>query len=78
MSGWIPTSFKSTFIALIPKFDHPFYLDEYWPISLCNHIYKIVTKIIARRIKFILSNHISSAQFGFLEGRQIHEATGVA
>ena len=40
--------------------------------------YKVVTKIIAHRFKNILSNHISEEQFGFLEGRQIHEAIGVA
>jgi hypothetical protein len=33
--------------------------------------------VIARRIKVILSKSISSEQFGFLEGRQIHEAIGV-
>jgi len=37
-----------------------------------------VTKIIAIRIKVILSNHILGEQFGFLEGRQIHEAIRVA
>jgi hypothetical protein len=53
-------------------------LDEYRPISLCNCIYKIISKIISRRIKGILSKSISQEQFGFLEGRQIHEAIGVS
>lgn len=34
--------------------------------------------MIARRLKNILSKSISAEQFGFLEGRQIHEAIGVA
>jgi len=33
---------------------------------------------MAKRLKNILSLNISSEQFGFLEGRQIHEAIGVA
>jgi hypothetical protein len=37
-----------------------------------------VAKIIARRLKPILSSSISREQFGFLEGRKIHEAIGVA
>jgi hypothetical protein len=78
LSGKIPARFNTTFIALIPKYDNPSSLDEFRPISICNCIYKVVTKIIARRIKLILSNHISSEQFGFLEGRQIHEVIGVA
>jgi len=38
----------------------------------------VVAKIIARRFKKILSANISEEQFGFIEGRQIHEAIGVA
>jgi len=54
-SGQIPTSLNSTFIALIPKADNPISLDEFRPISLCNCIYKIVSKIISRRVQRILS-----------------------
>jgi len=36
-----------------------------------------VAKIIARRINPILLGSISQEKFGFLEGRQIHEAIGV-
>ena len=78
ISGRLPASFNSTFIALIPKKDNPVSLSDFRPISLCNCIYKIVSKVIARRIKAILSENISAEQFGFLEGRQIHEAIGVA
>ena len=34
--------------------------------------------MITCRIKGFLSQHISKEQFGFLEGRQIHEVVGVA
>jgi hypothetical protein len=73
----MPLSLKSTFIALIPKKDNPNSLDDFRPISLCNCIYKIVSKVIARRLKRILSDNISSEQFGFLEGRQIHKVIRV-
>jgi hypothetical protein len=58
--------------------DDPQSFDDFRPISLCNCIYKIIAKIIARRLKPLLSEAISKEQFGFLEGRQIHEAIGVA
>jgi len=77
-SGRFPASFNSTFIALIPKSDNALALNEYRPISLCNCIYKIISKVIARRLKRVLSDNVSAEQFGFLEGRQIHEAIGVA
>ena len=38
----------------------------------------MVTEVIARRLKEIMSKHITEERFGFLEGRQIHEAIGVA
>jgi hypothetical protein len=70
--------FNSTFIALIPKAINPSYFDDFCPIFLYNCIYKIVVKVIAKRIKDILSESISKEQFQFLEGRQIHEAIGVS
>ena len=70
--------FNSTFIALILKSDDPSSLDDFQHISLCNFIYKVISKIIERRIKAILSENISREQFSFLEGRKIHEAIGVA
>jgi hypothetical protein len=34
-------------------------MDDFRPISLCNCIYKVVEKVIARRIKSILSSYVS-------------------
>lgn len=71
--GYIHEPINVTFIALIPKFNNPSSYEEFWPISLCNCLYKI----IARRIKEILSRKNSKERFGFMERRQIHEAIGV-
>jgi hypothetical protein len=76
--GHIHAPLNVTFIALIPKSDSPQHLDDFRPISLCNCIYKVVAMVIFRRIKGVLSEMISKEKFGFLEGRQIHEAIGVA
>jgi hypothetical protein len=69
---------NSTFIAMISKSDSLEYFEDFRPISLCNSIYKVVEKIIARRLKPIISEAISKEQFGFMEGRHIHEAIWVA
>lgn len=76
--GHIHAPLNSTFLASIPKLDNLVSYDDFRPISLCNCLYKIISMVIARGIKEILSRKISREQFGFLEGRQIHEAIGVA
>eukprot|EP00253_Pinus_taeda_P019452 PITA_19452 len=77
-TGSIFQPFNSTFLALIPKSDLPGSFADFRPISLCTCVYKIIAKVIASRLKPFLSRNISPEQFGFLDGRQIHEAVGVA
>ena len=75
--GKIPVVFNTTFIAMIPKVDHPNSFEELSPISLCNYIYKVIGKIISIHIIKVLGHYISGEQFGFLPGRQIHDVVGV-
>lgn len=72
--GRIIPYFNSKFIYLILKVDNPSTFEDFRLIYLCNCIYKIIVKVIALRIKPILSNVISCEQFWFLDGRKIHEA----
>jgi hypothetical protein len=51
-------AYNTTFIALIPKEDNPTSFEKFRPISLCNCIYKIISKVIARRLKRVLSKQI--------------------
>eukprot|EP00253_Pinus_taeda_P020347 PITA_20347 len=62
---------NATFIALIPKAEESNTPDKYKPIALCNIIYKIVSKVIALRLKPMLPLIISPEKSGYVEGRQI-------
>jgi hypothetical protein len=70
-------TFNTTFLALIPKRDKPTKFEKIQPISLCNCIYKIISKVISRRLNKVLSKQTSGEYFGFLEGIQIHEEIGI-
>jgi hypothetical protein len=76
--GKMSHSYNCTFLVLIPMVDCLYIFDEFKPISVCNFRYKIISKVIVVRIKPLISNIISSKQFGFLKGRVIHEAIGTA
>lgn len=78
LQGFISQNTSSTYIALIPKNKLSSTFSDYRPISLCNILYKIVSKIIATRIRNILSLHLSQEQHGFLKDRNILDAVALA
>jgi hypothetical protein len=69
-SGKMPSYLNKTLIVLIPKCLGPETLSQFRPISLCNTMYKIVTKIIVSIIRPLLSNLISPYQTTFVPGRR--------
>ena len=71
-------SLNATFLALIPKVDGANSLDQFRPIALCNVTYKIITKLIAERLKPFLATLISEEQGGFVGGRQILDGVVIA
>ena len=62
-------AFNATFLTLIPKEMGADTLDKFRLVALCNVIYKIISKVIANRLKPLLPMLISLEQAGFLEGR---------
>eukprot|EP00253_Pinus_taeda_P034616 PITA_34616 len=70
-SGTILKSINSTFLALIPKVEEAKTPDKFRPTALCNVIYKIISKVIANRLKSIHPGIISEEQSDYVEGRQI-------
>ena len=46
-------------IVLIPKTDYPETIRDFKPISLCNVVYKTLTKVIATRLRRVMPKIIS-------------------
>ena len=61
---------NSTLISLIPKIPSLETLSNYYPISLCNMVYKIVLKVIVARLRPLLDQVISPLQTAFISGRR--------
>lgn len=66
----IPEFISKTNVDLIPKIQGPKTIGNYHPISLCNTVYKIITKIIVARIRPVLEKLVSPTQSAFVLGRK--------
>ncbi|XP_056688734.1 uncharacterized protein [Spinacia oleracea] len=58
-----------TCIVLIPKVNDPKRMTEFRPISLCNVLYKIISKTLANKLKTMLGTIISENQSAFVPKR---------
>jgi hypothetical protein len=67
-TGRMPPGVNDTAIVLIPKIDKPVLLKDYRPNSLCNVIYKIMSKCLVNRLWPLLKNIIAPTQRAFIPG----------
>ena len=60
-SGSLPKGCNTSFIALVPKVRDPIKLEQYRPISLVGAIYKIISKVLAGRLKKVFPSVIDES-----------------
>lgn len=77
-TGHIDQNLHSTNIALIPKKKNPMCMTDLRPNSLCNVVYKILSKVLANRLKIIICLFISDNQSAFTPERLITDNIMVA
>lgn len=61
----IPSGLNHTYLTLIPKVKCPVKVLDFRPIALCNILYKIISKVLANKLKKLLPKIISEFQSAF-------------
>jgi len=77
-NGRLAKGINNTFIALIPKVDSPQRLNDFRPISLVGSMYKILAKVLANRLRYVIDSVVSDTQSAFIKGRQILDGILIA
>lgn len=72
-SSFLFRSLNHTYITLIPKVPFLEEVSQFRPISLCNVIYKVISKIMVNRLKPLMDCLITPFQNAFIQGRNISD-----
>jgi hypothetical protein len=78
LDGVMPEGINDTAIVLIPKGNEPEDLKDFRLISLCNVIYKLISKCIVIRLRGILNEIINPEQSAFVPTRRITDNALIA
>ena len=71
-------SMNALFLTLIPKKCNAVNIKDFHLISLVGSVYKLLSKVLANRLRVILDNLISETQNSFVGGRQILDSVLIA
>lgn len=72
-SGCMLRTINETHVRLIPKGREAKKVLDYRPIALCNVYYKVISKILTRRLQPLLKNAIAETQSAFVPKRAISD-----
>lgn len=69
----MPLAINSTILTLISKFPGANVIKDFRPISCCNTLYKLISKLLVARLKPLLPKLILPNQRAFIKGRLLLE-----
>ena len=69
---------NASFLSLIPKKCNVVNIKDFRPISLVGSVYKLLSKVLANRLRVVLDKLISETQNSFVGGRQILDSVLIA
>lgn len=77
-TGVVPEGVNRTLVCLIPKVKNPKHMSDLRPISLCNVLMRILSKVMTNRLKPCLNSIVSVHQSAFIEGRMLTDNALIA
>jgi len=77
-SGHMNPCINITWVTLIPKKKIAEEVKDYRPISMVGSVYKVIAKILSRRLRDVLPNLVGETQTAFVGGRQILDGVLIA
>ncbi|XP_057791145.1 uncharacterized protein LOC131008275 [Salvia miltiorrhiza] len=71
--SYLPSGCNASTMILIPKKEVVSTVADLRPIILSNFLFKIISKVLASRLSVMANSHVAPNQFGFINGRNIHD-----
>ena len=71
-------SLNTSFLTLIPKKCNVVSIKDFHTISLVGSVYKLLSKVLANRLRAVLDNLTTESQNSFVGGRQILDSVLIA
>lgn len=72
-TGSLGDDINHTIVAFIPKVPNPETIGNLRPISCCNFVHRVISKVVVGRLKPIMNGIITPQQSAFVGGRLIQD-----
>lgn len=70
--GKLLKQLNATALVLLPKGENPQTMRDFRPLACCNVLLKIITKVLANRLRPLLATVVSPVHGAFVEGRLLN------
>ncbi|XP_059639251.1 uncharacterized protein LOC132281568 [Cornus florida] len=76
--GHLLKEINVTYLALIPKVQNPNCMRDFRPIACCNTIYKVISKLLANKLKPVLLYLLDKCQIAFIKDKRLKDSVLLA